>query len=214
MKRPNSKNAFARSDRVLMAALAIVLATASAAIGSAVSHPYTDQPAAAQSPADLIAAQVAAETAATLKDSKSDAPMTRLLAEHKCLSEVMYYEARGEGAQGQKAIADVVFHRMQTGNYGHSICAVVYEGASQSVCQFSFTCSGEMLKKKSPGAWREAQMLAAQILTNEVQVGGITGGATNFHAVSVQPLWADDLQRTVQIGNHVFYRNGTKPHNS
>ena len=38
--------------------------------------------------------------------------MTQLLAEHRCLSEVLYYEARGEGAGGQKAIAEVVFHRM------------------------------------------------------------------------------------------------------
>ena len=54
--------------------------------------------------------------------------LARLLAEHRCLSEVMYYEARGEGEDGQKAVAEVVFHRMNTGNYGHSICAVVYEG--------------------------------------------------------------------------------------
>lgn len=213
MKRTNSRNAFARSDRVLIAVLAIVLTTASAMIGSALSHPYTDNKPVAVSPASALAAAVAAETQATLKAASSDAPMTRLLAEHKCLAEVMYYEARGEGAQGQKAIADVVFHRMQNGNYGHSICAVVYEGATSSVCQFSFTCSGEMLKKKSPEAWRQAEMLAAQILTNEVQVGGITGGATNFHAVSVQPLWADELTRTVQIGNHIFYR-GAKPHSS
>ena len=41
-----------------------------------------------------------------------DAVMTQLLAEHRCLSEVLYYEARGEGRQGQQAIAEVVFHRM------------------------------------------------------------------------------------------------------
>ena len=41
--------------------------------------------------------------------------MTQLLAEHRCLSEVLYYEARGEGASGQKAVAEVVFHRMNHG---------------------------------------------------------------------------------------------------
>ena len=63
--------------------------------------------------------------------SGPDAGMTRLLAEHRCLSEALYYEARGEGRQGQQAVAEVVFHRMNNGNYGHSICAVVYEGAGR-----------------------------------------------------------------------------------
>ncbi len=39
----------------------------------------------------------------------------------------MYYEARGEGQDGQKAVAEVVFHRLRHGHFGHSICAVVYE---------------------------------------------------------------------------------------
>ena len=77
--------------------------------------------------------------------------MTQLLAEHRCLSEVLYYEARGEGAGGQKAIAEVVFHRMNHGNYGHSICAVVYEGAGHPGCQFSFTCNGDMHAGQAAG---------------------------------------------------------------
>ena len=119
----------------------------------------------------------------------------------------MYYEARGEGANGQKAVAEVVFHRMNHGNYGHSICAVVYEGAGHAGCQFSFTCDGELAHGRDPEAWHNAEMLAARILTGEVRLHDVTGGATNFHAVSVQPDWADTLTRTTQIGNHIFYRN-------
>ena len=88
--------------------------------------------------------------------------MTQLLAEHRCLSEVLYYEARGEGAQGQKAVAEVVFHRMNAGNYGHSICAVVYEGAGHPGCQFSFTCNGDLKRPKDARAWRKAEKLAAR----------------------------------------------------
>jgi len=138
--------------------------------------------------------------------------MNKLLAEHRCLSEALYYEARGEGTSGQKAIAEVIFHRMRTGNYGHSICAVVYEGASQPGCQFSFTCNGELAVKKAPSAWMRAQMLAARILTGEERLSDATGGATNFHATSVDPDWATELTRTVQIGNHVFYRGVGRSH--
>ena len=126
---------------------------------------------------------------------------------------MLYYEARGEGRVGQQAIAEVVFHRMNHGNYGHSICAVVYEGAGRPGCQFSFTCNGELTHSKQADAWRESETLAAQILTGEVPLKDSTGGATNFHAVSVSPDWADTMDKTIQIGNHIFYR-GTRSRDS
>jgi spore germination cell wall hydrolase CwlJ-like protein len=198
----NTHDAISRSDRVLVAAMAIILATASAAIGASLTyHPHTDRSvAAAAAPAPKLVA------AADIARPATDSAMTQLLAEHKCLSEVLYYEARGEGAGGQKAIAEVVFHRMNHGDYGHSICAVVYEGARHSGCQFSFACNGDMKKAKQPGAWREAETLAARIMTGEIPLKNATGGATNFHAASVSPDWADTMNKTTQIGNHVFYR--------
>jgi spore germination cell wall hydrolase CwlJ-like protein len=192
-----TNDAISRSDRVLVAALAIILATASAAIGASLTyHPSTDKVAVLKPAVQLAEAPKPA----------ADTVMTQLLAEHKCLSEVLYYEARGEGAGGQKAIAEVVFHRMNHGDYGHSICAVVYEGANRSGCQFSFTCNGEAKRPKQVAAWRESEKLAAQILTGQVALKNATGGALNFHAVSVSPDWADTMDRTTQIGNHIFYR--------
>ena len=202
MPHKTTSDALSRSDTVLIAALAIILATASAAIGSAMTyHPSTDKPkAVAVAPVKPV--QVIAATRGP------DAISNELLAEHRCLSEVLYYEARGEGRQGQQAIAEVVFHRMNTGNYGHSICAVVYEGAGKPGCQFTFTCNGELTKAKEEDSWQESEMLAAQILTGEVSLHNATGGATNFHAVSVSPDWADTMNETTQIGNHIFYRGG------
>jgi spore germination cell wall hydrolase CwlJ-like protein len=200
MIKKKTSDALSRSDTVLIAALAIVLATASAAIGSAMTY----QPANAR----VVAATVLAPAPVRIIVAKNgpDAVSTELLAEHRCLSEVLYYEARGEGRRGQQAIAEVVFHRMNTGNYGHSICAVVYEGAGHPGCQFTFTCNGELTKGREEDAWRESEALAAQILTGEVSLHNATGGATNFHAVSVSPDWADTMNKTAQIGNHIFYR--------
>ena len=199
IKKKNS-DAISRSDTVLIAALAIILATASAAVGSALTYnPAAVSAVVVQAPAPAPVRVIAAKTG-------PDAVSTELLAEHRCLSEVLYYEARGEGREGQQAIAEVVFHRMNTGNYGHSICAVVYDGAGHSGCQFTFTCNGELTKNKEEEAWRESERLAAQILTGEVPLHNATGGATNFHAVSVSPDWADTMNKTTQIGNHIFYR--------
>ncbi|HEU0096814.1 MAG TPA: cell wall hydrolase [Rhizomicrobium sp.] len=202
-----TNDAISRSDRVLVAAMAIILATASAAIGAAMSnHPSTDKVAA-------VAAKPVVQVAEAPRLA-ADSVMTQLLAEHKCLSEVLYYEARGEGAGGQKAIAEVVFHRMNTGKYGHSICAVVYEGKDRPGCQFSFACNGEMKRPKQFAAWRESEALAAQILTGQVSLKNATGGALNFHAVSVAPDWADTMDKTTQIGNHVFYRGAPRVRSS
>ena len=212
-----------RSDRVLIAALAVILAAASAAVGAAATnHPYTDKTVQASVASVVAPAQPEAMPAtaarapaapvkivAPARSGTADLAMTQLLEEHRCLAEVMYYEARGEGQDGQMAVAEVVFHRLRHGHYGHSICSVVYEGAGNAGCQFSFTCNGELEQRKSPVAWHDAEVLAARILTGQVALRDITGDATYFHAVSVSPGWADDngMERTTQIGNHIFYRH-------
>src|ERR1700744_5979582 len=98
-KRTN--DALSRSDRVLVAALAIVLATASAAIGASLTNHPLMVKAALTKPMPALTRVIPAGAPGP------DAVMTQLLAEHRCLSEVLYYEARGEGAQGEKAVAEV-----------------------------------------------------------------------------------------------------------
>jgi spore germination cell wall hydrolase CwlJ-like protein len=198
-----TSDALSRSDRVLIAALAIILATASAAVGASLN--VHAAPAAKPVAVKIAVAPPASPPGATLPEA--DVAMTHLLAEHRCLSEVLYYEARGEGAQGQKAVAEVVFHRMNAGNYGHSICAVVYEGAGHPGCQFSFTCNGDLKRPKDARDWTNAEKLAAEILTDQAWRKNSTEGATNYHAVSVTPDWAPTLEKTRQIGNHIFYRS-------
>ena len=195
-------DAISRSDRVLVAAMAIIIATAGVALGTSLNRPAQAATAVAAAPVPVRMVQ-----AVDIEKPAADAAMKQLLAEHRCLSEVLYYEARGEGAGGQKAIAEVVFHRMNHGNYGHSICAVVYEGRNRPGCQFSFACNGDMKKAKQADAWRRSEALATEIMTREVDLKNNTGGATNFHAISVSPDWADTKEKTTQIGNHVFYKD-------
>ena len=177
-----------RPDRVLLAVLAVVLATVSAVFGAAMTY----RP---ESHATVVASAPALPSVQEM-----------MLREHRCLSEALYYEARGEGERGEKAVAEVVFHRINSGNYGNSICAVVYEGASHKVCQFSFTCNGDLNRPREEAAWQEAEQLAAQILTGEVQLRNATGGAISYHAIWVKPYWAPTLERTARIGKHIFYR--------
>ena len=140
------------------------------------------------------------------QDGDSGEALQKLAAEQRCLAEVMYFEARGESEAGQRAVAEVILHRLAEGGHGHTICNVVYEGSGQTFCQFTFACDGSLLKPRAMEPWRAAQVLAARLMAGEVPADG-TLGATYYHAVSVHPTWAPGKQRVVQIGNHIFYRD-------
>lgn len=174
-------------------------------------------------PADRVAISVPVSARAVSEPLKAvvtpspatEATIIKVLEDQRCLAEAMYYEARGEGRSGQEAIAEVIFHRMHSRGYPHSICGVVYQGSGhRSGCQFSFACDGELHQAKTPGAWWRARMLAAKIMAGVVQLGDVTENAISFHATDVQPDWADHLERTIQIGNHVFYRAASRTKSS
>ncbi len=200
-----TRDAIARSDRVLVAALAIVLATASAAVGASLGvHPSTDDIRIVRVETPVVHVVPTPVIPASVPGGSSFA--ARLLAEHQCLSEAIYYETRGNTDNGQKAVVEVVLNRIKSGAYGTSICGVVYQGANTGHCQFSWVCSGALSHAREPREWRRAQELAARVLTGEEQMDGLTQGAVGFHATSVHPDWGAQFVPTVEIGGHIFYR--------
>ncbi len=126
----------------------------------------------------------------------------------ECLAEVLYYEARGEGTEGQKAVAEVVLQRTRDHNYPGTICGVVYEGAqpSNKGCQVSFACDGAMRQPKERTSWERMRKLAEAIVSGAVKLAGETGHAIAYHSIDIRPAWAETMVKTAQIGNHVFYR--------
>jgi Cell Wall Hydrolase len=132
-----------------------------------------------------------------------------LLAEHRCLAQVMYYEARGEGEEGERAVAQVVFDRLSQGTHGATLCDVVFEGVGKTFCQFTFACDGSMDRPKDGAAWRTAQVLAARLMVGELSQIADVKGATNYHAAYVHPSWASRFEKIARIGNHIFYKAKT-----
>uniref|UniRef100_B0SZB4 Cell wall hydrolase SleB n=1 Tax=Caulobacter sp. (strain K31) TaxID=366602 RepID=B0SZB4_CAUSK len=127
--------------------------------------------------------------------------------ELECLSEAVYYEARGETPSGQAAVAQVVLNRVRHPSFPKSICGVVFQGAyAHSGCQFSFACDGSMRRTREAGAWKRAQRVAARALSGTVM--SEVGAATHFHTTGVAPGWGPRLLRVAQVGMHVFYRFG------
>lgn len=125
----------------------------------------------------------------------------------ECLTQAVYFEARGETPAGQAAVAQVVLNRARHPSFPKTVCGVVFQGASnRGVCQFSFACDGSMRKRREPGAWARAERVAARALSGGVMTE--VGNATHFHTINVSPGWGPRLIRVGQVGLHIFYRFG------
>ena len=154
------------------------------------------------------------QAAAVAEAATTSEAVKDLLTEHRCLSEVMYYEARGESQEGERAVAEVVFDRLAQGGHGKTLCDVVYEGVGKTFCQFTFACDGSMDRPKNREAWRAAEILAARLMVGELGHIPDIKGATNYHAAYVHPSWAPRFEELTRIGNHIFYRAKTITGNS
>jgi spore germination cell wall hydrolase CwlJ-like protein len=128
-------------------------------------------------------------------------------SEWTCLSEALYFEARGETVRGQFAVAEVIMNRVDSPRYPDSICGVVGQGASSGVkyaCQFSFKCDGAAETIHETGAYHRVGKVAKLMLEGAPR--RLTGGATHYHTTAVSPSWARKFPMTAEIGVHRFYK--------
>jgi cell wall hydrolase len=151
-------------------------------------------------PPEAIAPGQAAEPFVVGRRSERD-----IAASLQCLTTAVYYEARSEGFEGQRAVAQVVLNRARHPAFPKSVCGVVYQGSKRRTgCQFSFTCDGSLRARREPDAWAQARRVAGAALAGSVY--GPVGHATHYHASYVQPWWAASLRKAVTVGSHIFYR--------
>jgi spore germination cell wall hydrolase CwlJ-like protein len=124
----------------------------------------------------------------------------------QCLAEAVYYEARSESEDGQRAVAQVVLNRVRHPAYPGSVCGVVYQGPMRpgGGCQFTFTCDGSLAARPSGEAWLRARRIAAEALAGSVYAP--VGLSTHYHTQQVLPAWAFRLAKSAVIGAHSFYR--------
>lgn len=125
--------------------------------------------------------------------------------EFRCLAQAVYFEARSEPFEGQVAVAYVILNRVKDRRYPNSICAVVFQNEQRRhQCQFSFACDGLSDNPYEMSAWNVARRVAGGVLKNGLS--DVTARSTHYHATYVYPGWAKHLQPTIQVGQHIFYR--------
>ncbi|WP_245867054.1 cell wall hydrolase [Oceaniglobus roseus] len=128
-------------------------------------------------------------------------------AEWECLTEALYFEARGESVKGVFAVAEVILNRVDSPAFPGSVCGVVRQGTGRKYqCQFTFTCDGSPEVVHEPKAWTRVGKVARLMLDGAARV--LTDGATHYHTKAVNPRWARRFDLTATIGVHRFYRMG------
>ncbi len=127
----------------------------------------------------------------------------------RCLSEALYFEARGESVKGLFAVAEVILNRVDSSRYPDSVCGVINQGTGRKfACQFTYTCDGKAEEINEPRAFARVGKVA-EILINGAD-RPLTEGATHYHTKAVNPSWARKFPRTATIGFHHFYRQPTR----
>ena len=123
----------------------------------------------------------------------------------ECLSEALYFEARGETVRGQFAVAEVIVNRSKSSIFPDTICDVINQGTGrQYQCQFSYKCDGYADRIAEKKAYERVSKVACAVLDGHS--GNLTDGATYYHTNAVRPTWSKRFIKTASIGVHYFYR--------
>jgi spore germination cell wall hydrolase CwlJ-like protein len=138
--------------------------------------------------------------------------------ETECLATNIYFEARGESYEGQKAVAFVTLNRVDSTKFPNDICSVVYQAKHsewwaehkdrlvpiRNQCQFSWYCDGKSDRIRNSSDYQRIYTLAAEVITGRHEDN--TDGALWYHANYVRPDWRLTYAKTVDIDDHIFYK--------
>lgn len=125
-----------------------------------------------------------------------------------CLARNVYFEARGEPAAGQYAVAEVTMNRKTSGRYPDTVCGVVYQKnwdplRKRYVGAFSWT-EFDSLPTPTGEDWLRAWEVAEAVYYE--REAPVLEGAMFFHATYIRPDWARSKRPIARIGGHVFYK--------
>ncbi len=202
-----------RNDGIMKAAFsgalvyALTIAAVTPSLNAAASGSVVMALGTVSSPKAVITVRPKPSPMTKIRDVVNRPSYQAYMRERDCLATAVYFEARGESAKGQKAVAEVILARTRVPGRPKSICGVVYEGSKRRTgCQFSFTCDGIADRVHSHGAWRQAMRVATNVMRTGGKVNPVAGGATFYHADYVSPGWASRMVKVAEIGTHIFYR--------
>jgi spore germination cell wall hydrolase CwlJ-like protein len=145
-----------------------------------------------------------------------EAKLSSPTEQSKCMAEAIYFEAGNQPFVGKMAVGNVIMNRVRSNKYPDTICNVVHQGPVRESwkkngtyypirdkCQFSYWCDGRSDDpQKGSITWKESVSAAqeSEFILDYLQ------GSTNYHAYYVSPTWAHNMQKVVEIEDHIFYK--------
>ncbi len=126
------------------------------------------------------------------------------------LARTIWGEARGEGAKGMQAIANVILNRVAIADKRGSFW---WGDDIIQVCQkpYQFSCwnrSDPNFQKLQQVNETDHDFATAKYIAQkgiEGKLKDITHGATHYHTKTTKPYWAKSKTSCKVIGNHVLY---------
>ena len=121
-----------------------------------------------------------------------------------CLTAAIFFEARDQSYDAQRAVADVVMNRVESPRWPDTICGVVYQRRA-----FSFTHDG---MSDDPSDYNnsildvQAAVIAKEIARNTIRGDRLGLPSTHYHATYIRrPYWASMYYYDGRVGGHLFY---------
>ena len=121
-----------------------------------------------------------------------------------CLARSIYWEAKRTDNAEMEAIANVVMNRLGHKGFPNTVCGVVKQGHEQGACQFSWWCDGRPDDAWEAEPYSHAKAIAGKALNRQLK--DTTDGAMYFHNRKITPKWSNEYIKTVEVGEHVFYK--------
>lgn len=132
-----------------------------------------------------------------------------------CLAQNIYFESANQSFAGQLAVSHVVLNRVESDLFPDSVCEVIYQSKLREnwlgnmvpirdQCQFSWYCDGKSDEPVDSVTWLNSIRVADVVLSGKYP--DITEGALWYHADTVLPYWAEQLELVTIIDNHLFYK--------
>jgi spore germination cell wall hydrolase CwlJ-like protein len=116
----------------------------------------------------------------------------------RCMTEAIYFEARGEPVAGAIAVKKVILNRVADSRWADNVCDVVYQPK-----QFSYANTGILPKVDDWFEYDRAEYIARLVHEKDANFYGATH---YFNPEVVNPSWSSNLTFIKRIGNHSFYK--------
>ena len=111
-------------------------------------------------------------------------------------AQTILLEALGEGYEGMVAVGEVIRHRSK-----------FFLKDPAAVCRMpkQFSCWNDEKKAREFLERYREYYFVALTAWKESEKSALTGGATDYHADSMHPYWADAYRIASRSGHHIFY---------